>query len=206
MENFFKDNEDIQFHIKHLDFDWLVKLREDNFAEKDKFPYAPKDSADAVENYRLVLDIIGSICAEHIAPHAAAVDTEGCKFENGTVTYPAAVTNAMKMLAKADLMGFCLPRKFGGLNMPILVASIAAEILSRADGSFLNFGLHQDNGETVAKFGSEEVKEKYLPIFCSGKVESAMVLTEPEAGSDLQAVSPQLRRQQGRPGSVFFSL
>jgi hypothetical protein len=203
VENFFKDNEDIQFQFEHFDWDWLVELREDHFKEKEAFAYAPQDVNDAVDNYKKVLDIIGQICAEQLAPYAAEIDEQGVKFENGQVFYPEAVTRVMNMFAKADLMGFCLPRQYGGLNMPTVVTSMAAEILSRADGSFLNFGLHQDNGMTVSKFASEELKEKYLPRFAAGEVESAMILTEPEAGSDLQKVS--LRAHQGEDGKWYLN-
>ena len=62
------------------------------------------------------------------------------------------------------------------------------EIVSRADGSFMNlFGL-QDIGETINEFGSEEQKQKYCTAFAKGEATGAMILTEPDAGSDLQSV------------------
>jgi len=188
MENFFKDNEDIIFQFDHLDWDELIRVHEDDFAEKEEYAYAPSSVEDAKDNYRRVLEVIGEICAEYIAPYAAEVDETGAKWNNGEVTLPEPVVKAREMFAKADLYGFVLPRKYGGLHMPVIVTSIAAEMLSRADGAFLNFGLHQDNAATINKWASEEIKNKYLPRFCTGEVESAMVLTEPDAGSDLQAV------------------
>ncbi len=203
MENFFRDNEDLSFYFEHLDLDRIIELKEDNFSERDAYAYAPSDVQDARDNYRRVLDIIGEISGEYLAPHAAEVDEEGVKFENGVVTYPKAIQEAMKMLAQADLMGLNIPRKYGGLNMPVTITSFAAEMMSRAEGSFLNFGLHQDNGETITKFASEEVKDQFLPRFTTGEVESAMVLTEPEAGSDLQAVT--LKAHQGEDGKWYLN-
>ncbi len=203
MENFYKDNDDIQFQFKHLDWSELVRLREDDFAEKDKFADAPANVEDAVDNYDRVIDIIGGLAAEYLAPYAAEVDETECQFNNGVVTYPKTITKAMEMFAKADLMGFVLPRKFGGLNMPVTVISMAAEILSRAEGSFLNFGLHQDNAATINKWASEAIKNKFLPRFCTGEVESSMVLTEPDAGSDLQAVT--LKAHQGSDGKWYLN-
>ena len=203
MDNFFRDNDDILFHFKHLDLDELIKLREDDFEEKDKFKYAPSSVEDARDSYERVLDIIGGLSAEYLAPFAAEVDKEECQYDNGVVTYPKSIVKAMEMFAKADLMGFVLPRRFGGLNMPATVVSLAAEVLARADGSFLAFGLHQDNGATVNKWASEEVKEKFLPRFCTGEVESSMVLTEPDAGSDLQAVG--LKATQGKDGKWYLN-
>jgi hypothetical protein len=146
------------------------------------------DVEDALDSYKKILGLVGEICADHLAPRAAEIDEEGVALENGEVRYAKGTAEALELFAKADLMGFCLPRKYGGLNCPTTILSIAAEISSRADGSFLNFGLQQDIGETLNKFGSEEQKAKVLPILASGKAGSSMVLTEPDAGSDLQAV------------------
>jgi alkylation response protein AidB-like acyl-CoA dehydrogenase len=65
---------------------------------------------------------------------------------------------------------------------------MAVEMVSRADASLMNiFGL-QDIADTIKKFGTEDQREKYLPKFCTGEHTGAMALTEPDAGSDLQAV------------------
>jgi alkylation response protein AidB-like acyl-CoA dehydrogenase len=85
-------------------------------------------------------------------------------------------------------MGFTLPYRFGGLNCPSLVYTMATDIVSRADTALMNiFGL-QGIAETINAFATEEIKEEYLPGFCDGRYTGAMVLTEPDAGSDLQAV------------------
>jgi hypothetical protein len=86
-------------------------------------------------------------------------------------------------------MGFTLPRKYGGLNCPNVVYTMAIEMISRADTSLMNlFGL-QGIAETIYAFGDEQIKQEYLPRFATGELTGAMVLTEPDAGSDLQAVS-----------------
>ena len=100
-------------------------------------------------------------------------------------------------------MGFTLPRKYGGLNCPNLVYTMATEIVSRADASFMNmFGL-QGIAETINAFASEEIKDDVLPRFSTGDVTGAMVLTEPDAGSDLQAV--RLRAHQDEQGNWFLN-
>ncbi|MDR1412104.1 MAG: acyl-CoA dehydrogenase family protein, partial [Spirochaetaceae bacterium] len=189
MENFLNDNDDILFHLEYLDLDRIIRLKEEDFAQADVFPYAPQDEKDARDSYRKVLEIVGQICAEYIAPAAPAVDEEGPVLANNQVKLNPATQKALDMFAQADLMGFCVPRQYGGINMPTTILSIAAEITARADASFLNFGLQQDIAETLAKFGSEEQKCAYLPRLCSGEWGSSMILTEPDAGSDLQAVN-----------------
>ena len=203
MENFLKDNEDILFHLKHLDLDTIITLKEDNFAEKDIYPHAPKDIEDTKDSYEKILGLIGEIAGEHMAPVAAAVDEEGVKLVNGEVVYATGTRMALDMLAKADLMGLANPRKYGGLNCPVTLMSIAGEIMSRADGSFLNFGLQQDISETLNKFGSEEQKARIIPILARGEETSSMILTEPDAGSDLQAVS--LRAHQADDGKWYLN-
>jgi alkylation response protein AidB-like acyl-CoA dehydrogenase len=75
-------------------------------------------------------------------------------------------------------------------------------MVSKADASLMNiFGL-QDIAETVLKFGNEEQKEEFLPKFTSGESTGAMVLTEPDAGSDLQAV--KLQAYQDEDGNWFL--
>ncbi len=68
-------------------------------------------------------------------------------------------------MSQADLMGFTLPRKYGGLNCPNLIYTMATEIVSRADASFMNmFGL-QGIAETVNAFANQEIKDEVLPRF-----------------------------------------
>ena len=203
MENFLKDNDDILFHLKHIDLDEIIRLKEDDFADRGTYPHAPKDVEDAKDSYEKILELIGEIAGEHMAPVAAEVDEEGVQLVDGEVVYAKGTQMALDMLAKADLMGLANPRKYGGLNCPVTLMSIAGEIMSRADGSFLNFGLQQDISETLNKFGSEEQKERIIPMLARGEETSSMILTEPDAGSDLQAVS--LRAHQAEDGKWYLN-
>jgi alkylation response protein AidB-like acyl-CoA dehydrogenase len=198
MPNFFTDNADIRFLFDHFDLAALACVQEDDFADTRRaegngdpgaLDYAPTDEADAIDNYRRVLEIVGEIAGEIIAPRAEQIDAEGNTLnEDGTVTLHPLVADNLLRLAQADLMGFTLPRRFGGLNCPNLVYTMAIEIVSRADASLMNiFGL-QGIAETINAFASEDIKAEYLPRFARGEVSGAMVLTEPDAGSDLQAV------------------
>lgn len=191
MPNFFTDNEDILDFLGNTDLRDLVMLQERGYVEAQEFDYAPTDYEDALDNYRRVLEVVGQIAAEFIEPRAADVDLEGAHFEDGKVTYAKGTQEALEQLRRADLMGFTLPRKYGGLNMPVLIYTIAIELVSQADASLMNlFGL-QDIAETINNFADEDIKAKYLPMFSNGSVTGAMALTEPDAGSDLTNV--QLR-------------
>ena len=203
MENFLTDNEDILFHLDHIDLDRIIHMKEDNFKQAQQFAHAPTDVEDAKDSYRMVLSILGELAGEHMAPAAPAVDAQGPTLANNEVTLHPASQKLLDMLAKADMMGFCLPRRYGGLNMPNTILTIASEVMSRGDGSLLNFGLQQDNAMTINKFASQEQKDYYLPKLCSGQWDSSMVLTEPDAGSDLQAVN--LKAVQDSDGKWYLN-
>ncbi len=198
MENFFRDNPDIAFHLNHMDLSRVIHLLEDGFAAADAYPEAPSDEADALDSYRRVLDIVGEIAGGYAAPRARDVDAAGATFADGEVTYAKGTQEALDRLKKAELMGFTLPRRFGGLNLPKTLYTMAIEIIARADASLMNlFGL-QEIGDTIYKFGSAAQQEHYLPLFSAGTVSGSMALTEPDAGSDLQAV--MLRAHQDPDG------
>jgi alkylation response protein AidB-like acyl-CoA dehydrogenase len=189
MANFYRDNDDIQFLFKHIDLGKLAAICEEDFKFADEFDYAPANGDEAVQNYDMVLETLGQLAADLIAPRAEDVDRQGNTLnEDGSVTRPAGIQESLEKLGQAEVMGFTLPHRFGGLNFPNIVYSMAIEIVSRADAALMNiFGL-QGIAETINAFASEEIKQKYLYDFSAGKVTGAMVLTEPDAGSDLQSV------------------
>lgn len=187
MANFFNDNPDLRFHLNHPLMKKIVTLKERNFADKDKYDYAPIDFEDAMDSYEKVLEIVGEICGDIVAPNAESVDQEGPHIVNNEVVYAKGTQENMDALLKAGLMGITLPRRFQGLNFPIVPYIMAADLVSRADAGFVNIWGLQDCAETINEFASEEQKAKYLPRVCAGET-MAMDLTEPDAGSDLQAV------------------
>ncbi|MBU1518574.1 MAG: acyl-CoA dehydrogenase family protein [Planctomycetes bacterium] len=203
MANFYKDNDDIQFLFRHMDMVGAANLIEEGFKFAKEFDYAPADAAEAIENYDLVLDSIGKLSGDFIAPRSEDIDRQGSTLnEDGTVSYADGTRESLDMLAKAHVMGSTLPHRFGGLNFPNLAHSISIEIVSRADASLMNlFGL-QGIAETINAFASEEIKQKYLHDFAAGKITGAMVLTEPDAGSDLQ--SCKLKAFQDDSGNWYL--
>ena len=165
----------------------IVELKERNFADKDQFEDAPVDFDDAIENYKRVLDITGDIAANIIEPNSEDVDLEGPHLVDGRMVYASKTFDNLDATRKAGLWGISMPRRYGGLNMPITPYSMASEIVSTADAGFQNIWSLQDCIETLYEFGSEEQRQKYIPRVCAGETMS-MDLTEPDAGSDLQRV------------------
>ncbi len=167
----------------------IIKLKENNFEDKDKYDFAPVNTEDAIDGYEKAMEIVGDICANIIAENADSVDKEGAHLENGRVRYAKGTDENYKALYDAGLIGMSLPREYRGLNFPMVPYIMAAEMVSRADASFANIWGLQDCAETIREFANDEQKEKYLPRFNEDGATAAMVLTEPDAGSDLQAVN-----------------
>jgi alkylation response protein AidB-like acyl-CoA dehydrogenase len=188
MSNFFKDTPDFKFHLEHPEVKKIVKLKEHDFTDAEKYDYAPLNHEDAIDSYEKVLEIVGDICGNTIAENAESVDMEGPRIENNAVVYAKGTSENYNTLYEAGLIGMSLPRKYGGLNFPLLPYVMAAEMVARADAGFANIWGLQDCAETIYEFGSEEQKDTYLPRFNRDGATAAMVLTEPDAGSDLQSV------------------
>lgn len=187
MENFYTDNPHLRFHLAHPLMEKIVKLKESDYTEKEKYDFAPLDFEDAIDNYEKVMEIIGEISGEIIGPNAESVDKEGPELINNEVIYARGTQQNYDALVKAGLVGFTLPREYDGLNLPIVPYVMSGEIVSRADAGFANIWGLQDCAETIHEFASDDIKAEFLPRFHKGAT-AAMDLTEPDAGSDLQAV------------------
>lgn len=187
MANFYLDNPSLKHHLHHPLMERIVELKERGFADKDKYDYAPQDFEDAMDSYEKVLEIVGEICGDIIAPNAESVDHEGPSVANGRVTYAKGTQENLDAVRKAGLMGIAMPRRYNGLNFPIVPYIMAADMVSRADAGFENLWGLQDCAETLYEFGSEDQRQRYIPRVCAGETMS-MDLTEPDAGSDLQSV------------------
>lgn len=187
MGNFFTDNERLKFHLHNDMMKEIIRLKERDYADKDKYDFAPESYEDAIDSYEKVLEIIGEITSDVLAENAKDVDIEGPKIEDNAIVYAKGTQRNHEALRDAGLYGMSLPRQYGGLNFSYVPYVMAAEIVSRGDCGFANIWGLQDCAETIYEFGSEEIKNEYLPRINKGAT-CSMDLTEPDAGSDLQAV------------------
>ena len=198
MANYYSDHPEIEFHLNHPLMKRVVDLKERNYAEKDQFEDAPVNYEDAIENYKRLLDITGDVAANIIEPNSEDVDLEGPHLENGRMIYASKTFENLDATRKAGLWGLSMPRRYGGLNLPNAIFSMASEIIAAADAGFQNIWSLQSCIDTLYEFGSEEQRQKYIPRICAGETMS-MALTEPDAGSDLQRV--MLKATQDEDGT-----
>ncbi|MDO9547828.1 MAG: acyl-CoA dehydrogenase family protein [Candidatus Marinimicrobia bacterium] len=193
MENFYNENR--KFYLNNIDLNEIVSDLENGY--QDTGSEALHAYKEAQKWYEMVLTNAGEICANFIAPRAEAVDEQGPTYRDGLVSWAPETQENMKALSDAGYLGGMLPRKYGGLNLPVTVNTVIVEMVSQADASLMNlFGL-QDIAVTVNKFGDEAQKNRVLPKFCKGEVSGSMALTEPDAGSDLQSVALRAIEKDG---------
>ena len=187
MANFYKDIPQLRFHLDNPMMEHISELKERGYRDKDEYEYAPQDYADALDSYDRVLEITGEITGEIIAANAEGVDEEGPHLSNGRVDYASGTKQNLDAMVKAGLNGMTMPRRFGGLNFPMVPYTMCAEIVATADAGFGNIWSLQDCIETLYEYGNEDQRSRFIPRICAGETMS-MDLTEPDAGSDLQSV------------------
>ena len=197
MSNFYKDNPDIEKTIDALDLREVATLLEEDFRFAKEYDFAPKSAEDAIDNYKRALDVAGDIMGNRIAQTAEETDRLGNVLnEDGSVTYTPGVKLCMELFTKAGLMGVQIPYYLEGLNMPCVVMTAINDMVSRADASLMNMVGLQGIAETINMFADEEIKKEYVPKLVRGGWSGAMVLTEPDAGSDLQSVKTSAHQDE----------
>ena len=164
MGNFFNDNEGLKFHLHHELMEEIVRLKERDYADKDKYDFAPENFEDAIDSYERVLGIIGEISSDVLWENAESVDKQGPRIENNAIIYADGTQKNHQALTDAGVYGLSLPRQYGGLNFSYVPYVMAAEIVSRGDCGFANIWGLQDCAETIYEFASEEIKNEYQSL------------------------------------------
>ncbi|MGH7756846.1 MAG: acyl-CoA dehydrogenase family protein, partial [Vulcanimicrobiaceae bacterium] len=136
-----------------------------------------------------VLDEAAAFASGVLEPLDAAGDREGARWHDGGVSMPAGFTAAYRQFADAGWIGLPFPPEYGGQGLPMLVGAAVLEMWSAANLGFANGpDLNAGAIEALLLCGSPEQKQLYVPRLISGQWTGTMVLTEPQAGSDLAAV------------------
>jgi hypothetical protein len=147
---------------------------------------------------RGVLDTCAEIAAQ-IEPRARAGWADAARLENGSVRQPDHIRAGYELLRDAGLTALSISEKYGGYELPALICNLVIQMVARADASLMTvIGLQGGVAEDIERYASEELKALYLPRFTSGEVQGAMDLTEPQAGSDLGAITTRASEEGGR--------
>lgn len=202
MSNFYEDNEDLRFYIERaIDWEPLVKLTEYQGKAMEAFP----TTAEALEFYKSVLELVGDFSANQVAPHSEAIDRQHSTLENSEVTFPPVLQDLMNQINELQLHGMCLPRELDGLNCPYMLFLVVTELFARADvsvaahvgfhGGMALAGLMFSIIEGTTEFDAEgnKIKSTRFPELiaeiAAGQAWGSMDITEPNAGSDMAALA-----------------
>lgn len=201
MANYFADNDDLNWYFdKGIDWGPLVELTEYGY----QLPEGHRSLEEALAFYRDVANMVGTLAADDVAPHAAEIDREGVLFEGGEVTFPRRLAAVFKTIKELELHGLCVPRELGGMNAPLLLYYLNSEILARADVSVMaHHGFHGGMAMAMLIFsvleGTTEIDTQRFQIvktrfgeaireIVRGEAWGCMDITEPDAGSDMGAL------------------
>ena len=203
--NYFLDNQDLQNYVeKFINWEEIITTYEQNFADhkehkktkNELLAYAPSNTNEAIDTYKITCERMGEIAGSMVAPVAAEMDKEGLKFKDGKVTFPEAMIKCYEKVNEAGLGYYALSRHYGGLSMPVSVQTILLELLSRSDSSFALCVAAPNIAEIIEHYADEDLVKEWIPKVTEGKYWSAMALTEPNYGSDLSNLRVKATRDE----------
>jgi alkylation response protein AidB-like acyl-CoA dehydrogenase len=167
----------------------------------DYFTRRKGDGADVAAEraaLRTLLETCAEICAK-LEPESRAGWWEAARLENGEVVHPPHVRDGYERLREVGLVSVGVKEKFGGFELPSFIANVLIQMVARADAALMTvIGLQAGVAEDIQKYAPDDIAERYLPRFVSGEVQGAMDLTEPQAGSDLGAITTRAVEESGR--------
>jgi alkylation response protein AidB-like acyl-CoA dehydrogenase len=208
-DNYFNDNDDLRWHLTHtVDWDAIVPLYEGDFGSEE----GPSSLAEAKEFYFQILEQVGEFVANEVAPRAEALDVKGNKLTDGEVEEPEELQEIFSLIGDMGLFAVNLPRELGGLNCPVALFFGMGEMIARADcGVMTHYGFFGGTAMSLLAYSAEEGSleqengvitkvrwREQIEDIAEGGSWGAMVLTEPDAGSDLAAL--RTRGTKGEDG------
>jgi alkylation response protein AidB-like acyl-CoA dehydrogenase len=149
----------------------------------------------------MVVDAARQLALREILPTCAQGDREGVQFSDGRVQVPSCFHRAYRHFVEGDWIALAEDPAVGGQGLPQVVAQAAREYIVGANFSFAAFGiLSHGTGKMIELFGTAAQKALFLDKLYTGQWSGSMLLTEPEAGSDVGALSTSAHR---RPDGAF---
>lgn len=216
MANFFHDNDDLRFYFERgIDWASLVEVTEYGYRAKGGF----ENAREAQEFYREVAEMVGELSAEQIAPRAPALDREHPRLADGEAVVGPAMTAVFEAIGGAELHKLCIPRELGGLNAPLLLYFLSAEMIARSDVSCMtHFSFHGGMAMAMLAYSIHEGTTKFdveggkisetrfaaeIAEIVAGEAWGCMDITEPDAGSDMARL--RTRAVQDDKGDWFLT-
>ena len=178
MTDYFNDG--MRLYLERLiDWEALLTLRDGESVDVDA----------EVGAYRTILETAAALAASFEPEARKNWAAEAELTADGGAESPPHIRDAYDKLREAGLIALPVNEQYGGYGLPALLNGIFLEMVSRADPSLMMVvGLQTGAASDIERYGSEEIKNSFLPRFTSGEVQGCMDLTEPQAGSDLGGI------------------
>ena len=139
---------------------------------------------EKTDEQKAITEMVHQFADEQILPNAEHYDHEDL--------FPEPIVEQMKELG---LFGVTIPEEYGGMGLDLTTYAMIVEELSRGWISISGvINTHFIGSYLLMKFGSEEQKQKYLPRMATGEIRAAFSLSEPELGSDVQAIKTAAKK------------
>ncbi len=185
--NYFLENPDLVLTFDRLvPWERVVPLVEGSDA----------DAAETVAAWREVLSVAGKYVGTDVASRAALVDELGVVREGGQVEMSEPMKRNLRGLAALGLAAPAVPREYEGGGLPFTVNAFLFEMLARAcPATQVQHGFYSAPAALIHRFGTEEQRRRYLPRLARGEILGAVAMTEPQAGSDVGALTTSARQE-----------
>ncbi|NOY69800.1 MAG: acyl-CoA dehydrogenase [Deltaproteobacteria bacterium] len=169
---------------RDVDFVLHEQLNVAELSKHEKYAEFNKKTVD------LIVSEARNLAVKEILPTRKEGDDEGVKFENGEVIVPECFRKPFELLREGEWTAMPEDPEWGGQGMPRAVTMAAAEYFNGANYAFMMYsGLTHGAGKLVEAFGTDEQKKLYLKKLFTSEWGGTMLLTEPEAGSDVGALT-----------------
>jgi alkylation response protein AidB-like acyl-CoA dehydrogenase len=169
---------------RDVDFVLHEQLNVEQLSQFERFEEFNRKTID------MVVSEARNLAIKELLPYLKEADEEGCTFDNGKVKVPKAFHRAYKLFCEGEWIAMCDDPKWGGQGMPATVALAANNFFNGANYPFMLHNiLSHGAGKLVESFGTDKQKELFLEKMYTGVWGGSMLLTEPEAGSDVGALT-----------------
>ncbi len=182
---------------RDIDFVLHEMMNAEDLSQYEKFADFNKKTID------LVISEARNLAIKEILPTNEDADKIGCKFENGKVTIPESFHRAFELYREGEWIAPSEDPEYGGQGMPSLLNIACSEYFSGANMAFLMFpGLMHGAAKMIETLGTEKQKKTFVKNMYTGKWGGTMLLTEPEAGSDVGALTTTAKKNDDGTYSI----
>ena len=178
----------------------FVLFEQFNIQELSKFEKFSEFNKKTIE---LIVSEARNLAIREILPTQKISDEEGVRFDNGTVSVPESFHRVYELFTEGEWLATTEDPAWGGQGMPQAVTLAAADYFNGANYGFMMYpGLTHGAGKLVETFGTDEQKKLFLKNMYTGKWTGTMLLTEPEAGSDVGALTTKAVKNEDGTYSI----